>query len=97
MNEIESYDPDNYHISMTRSVYVKLDGSMLYILSTNARINKRATWNENLVDIKTVPFTSQRIYDLFQGRVDLLPIGLARKRYNCFYLINYFLNKSQAG
>lgn len=82
MNEIDSYDPDNYHISMTRSVYVKLDGSMLYIFNTNARISKRATWNENPVDIKTIPFTSQRIYDLYKGRVELLPIGLARKRYN---------------
>lgn len=94
MNEIDSYDPDNYHISMTRSVYVKLDGSMLYILNTNARVNKRATWNESPVDIKNTPFTSQRIYDLFQGRVDLLPIGLARKRYNYFYLIKNLVSKS---
>lgn len=30
MNEINNYDPANYHSSMTRSVFVKLDGKLLF-------------------------------------------------------------------
>lgn len=82
MNEIDSYDPEHYHISMTRSVYVRLEGSILYIFNTNSRINKRAAWNENPIDMKTILFTNQRVFDLYQSRIELLPIGLARKRYS---------------
>lgn len=81
MNEIVNYDPSNYHTSMTRSVYVKLDGSMLRISQTNARIPKRAMWNEMPIDRKAITFTKHRYYDLLAARIEMCPRGLARKRY----------------
>uniref|UniRef100_A0A1B0FIS0 SMP-LTD domain-containing protein n=1 Tax=Glossina morsitans morsitans TaxID=37546 RepID=A0A1B0FIS0_GLOMM len=81
MNEIDIYDPETYHITMTRSVYVKLEGSILNISNTNARLSKRALWNEPPVDLKSVTFTAHRSYDLLGCRIELLPLGLARKRH----------------
>lgn len=80
MNEINNYDPTNYHISMTRSVFVKLEGSKLSIASTNARIPKRSTWNEQPIDKKTVTFTKRCYYDLIGAHIEMCPKGLARKR-----------------
>uniref|UniRef100_A0A1A9WPX7 SMP-LTD domain-containing protein n=1 Tax=Glossina brevipalpis TaxID=37001 RepID=A0A1A9WPX7_9MUSC len=81
MNEIDIYDPETYHITMTRSVYVKLEGSILNISNTNARLPKRALWNEAPVDLKAITFTAHRSYDLLGCRIELLPLGLARKRH----------------
>uniref|UniRef100_A0A1I8Q7Q7 SMP-LTD domain-containing protein n=1 Tax=Stomoxys calcitrans TaxID=35570 RepID=A0A1I8Q7Q7_STOCA len=81
MNEVDSYDPNTFHISMTRPVYIKLDGSILHISNTNARIPKRAMWNEPPIDRKTIVFTTHRSYNLLGCRIELLPIGLARKRH----------------
>lgn len=80
MNEINNYDPTNYHISMTRSVFVKLDGSKLSICSTNARIPKRSTWNEQPIDRKSITFTKRSCYDLIGAHIEMCPKGLARKR-----------------
>lgn len=80
MNEINNYDPTNYHISMTRSVFVKLDGSKLSISSTNARIPKRSTWNEQPIDRKSITFTKRICYDLIGAHIEMCPKGLARKR-----------------
>lgn len=80
MNEINNYDPTNYHISMTRSVFVKLEGSKLSIASTNARIPKRSTWNEQPIDKKSVTFTKRCYYDLIGAHIEMCPKGLARKR-----------------
>lgn len=52
MTEIKSYDPITFHLSMTRTVYVKLDGSKLRLSSylrrsgSSERIPKRAHYNE---------------------------------------------------
>ncbi|KAJ6643937.1 Testis-expressed protein 2 [Pseudolycoriella hygida] len=81
MNEINNYDPTNYHISMTRSVFVRLDGTKLSISSTNARIPKRSSWNEQPIDIKSITFTKRNCYDLVGAHVEMCPKGLARKRY----------------
>ncbi|XP_075162375.1 uncharacterized protein LOC142235042 isoform X2 [Haematobia irritans] len=81
MNEVDSYDPNTFHISMTRPVYIKLDGSILHISNTNARIPKRAMWNEPPIDRKSIIFTTHRSYNLLGCRIELLPIGLARKRH----------------
>lgn len=80
MNEINNYDPTNYHISMTRSVFVKLDGSKLSISSTNARIPKRSMWNEQPIDRKSITFTKRCCYDLLGAHLEMCPKGLARKR-----------------
>lgn len=54
MTEIKSYDPITFHLSMTRTVYVKLDGSKLRLSSylrrsgSSERVSKRAHWNETL-------------------------------------------------
>lgn len=80
MNEINNYDPTNYHISMTRSVFVKLDGSKLSISSTNARIPKRSMWNEQPIDRKSITFTKRKCYDLIGAHIEMCPKGLARKR-----------------
>lgn len=80
MNQINNYDPTNYHISMTRSVFVKLDGSKLTLSSTNARIPKRSMWNEQPIDRKTITFTQRSSYDLTGAFIEMCPKGLARKR-----------------
>lgn len=80
MNQINNYDPTNYHISMTRSVFVKLDGSKLSISSTNARVPKRSTWNEQPIDRKSITFTKRSCYDLIGAHIEMCPKGLARKR-----------------
>lgn len=81
MNEINNYDPNNYHISMTRSVYIKLEGSSLRIANTTARIPKREMWNEVPTDINKLIFTNIRTYNLLGCKIEMLPRGLARKRW----------------
>lgn len=81
MNEIQAYDPANFHISMTKSVYIKLDGSIIRISNTNSRILKRSMYNEKLIDKKLITFTRHRIYNLLNCRIEMCPKGLARKRH----------------
>lgn len=83
MNEINSYDPTNFRCSMSRSVMVRLDGTQLRLSNTNARIPKRSMWNETLP--KDVSFTKHRYYDMIGCRIEMCPIGLARKRLVFFY------------
>lgn len=86
MNEINSYDPSNFHISMTRPVHVKLDGAVLKIFNTNHRIPKRSMWNETPIDKKSITFTQHRVYNLIDCRIEMVPTGLARKRYHYKYI-----------
>ncbi|XP_060655694.1 uncharacterized protein LOC132790948 isoform X1 [Drosophila nasuta] len=81
LNEISTYDPANFSINMTRAVYVRLDGSVLKMSGTNARIPKRRMWNEAPIDRNKVLFTDHRSYDLRDCRIELLPVGLAKKRF----------------
>ncbi|XP_059621006.1 testis-expressed protein 2 isoform X2 [Phlebotomus argentipes] len=81
MNEINNYDPANYHISMTRSVFVKLDGSNLRISSAADRVPKRSMWNEQPIDKNSISFIKHRFYNLLGCRIEMCPKGLARKRY----------------
>lgn len=81
MNEIQAYDPANFHISMTKSVYIKLDGSIIRISNTNARILKRSMYNEKLIDKSLITFTRHRVYNLLNCRIEMCPKGLARKRH----------------
>nr|XP_046271900.1 testis-expressed protein 2 isoform X2 [Scatophagus argus] len=77
MNEIHSYDPEMYHATLTHSVYVRLEGSVLRLSKPNRNISRRATHNEPKPD---VTFISQKIYDLTDSKIQLVPQSLARKR-----------------
>ncbi|TNM86268.1 hypothetical protein fugu_008539 [Takifugu bimaculatus] len=77
MNEISSYDPEMYHATMTHSVFVRLEGSVIRLSKPNHNVARRATHNEPKHD---VTYISQKIYDLSNSRVYLLPQNLARKR-----------------
>lgn len=79
MNELYGvYDTKTYHISMTESVHVRLDGSCLTLSHTRTKVSKRAMWNET--PIRNVQFTDERIFDLKGWRVKLLPEGITRRR-----------------
>lgn len=73
MNEIHSYDPEMYHATLTHSVYVRLEGSVLRLSKPNRNISRRAAHNEPKPD---VTFVSQKIYDLTDSKV--------RRRQICF-------------
>uniref|UniRef100_H3DKV5 Testis expressed 2 n=1 Tax=Tetraodon nigroviridis TaxID=99883 RepID=H3DKV5_TETNG len=77
MNEIHSYDPEMYHATLTHSVYVRLEGSVLRLSKPNRNISRRAAHNEPKPDVN---FVSQKIYDLTDSKIQLLPQSLARKR-----------------
>ncbi|XP_067333362.1 testis-expressed protein 2 isoform X1 [Channa argus] len=77
MNEIHSYDPEMYHATLTHSVYVRLEGSVLRLSKPNRNISRRATHNEPKPDIT---YISQKIYDLTDSKIHLMPESLARKR-----------------
>lgn len=80
LNEINNYDPSNFHVSMTRSVYIMLDGAILKVSNTSGRIPKRSMWNETPIDRKKLIFTQHRTYNLTDCRIEMCPTGLARKR-----------------
>ncbi|XP_052408476.1 testis-expressed protein 2 isoform X3 [Carassius gibelio] len=77
MNEIHSYDPETYHATFTHSVYVRLEGSVLRLSKPNRNIPRRATFSELKPD---VTYVSQKIYDLTNSKIYLVPHSLARKR-----------------
>ncbi|XP_010790687.1 testis-expressed protein 2 [Notothenia coriiceps] len=77
MNEIHCYDPEMYHATLTHSVYVRLEGSVLRLSKPNRNISRRATHNEPKPDIT---YISQKIYDLTDSKINLVPQSLARKR-----------------
>ncbi len=84
MNELrnETYDPSTYLLSKTRSVYLNLDGSILRLQSsTTHKISKRAVYGEKLLNNSQIQFNEQRIYDLTDCQVNILPNELVRKRY----------------
>lgn len=69
MNEIYSYDPETYHATLTHSVYVRLEGSVLRLSKPNRNIPRRATFSELKPDIT---YISQKIYDLTNSKVGVL-------------------------
>lgn len=77
MNEIQDYDPETYHATLTRSVFVRLEGSMLRLSTPNKNIPRRASYGEPKLDVTHI---SQRIYKLTDSKVFLVPQSLARKR-----------------
>ncbi|TSK87582.1 Testis-expressed protein 2 [Bagarius yarrelli] len=77
MNEIYSYDPETYHATLTHSVYVRLEGSVMRLSKPNRNIPRRATFKEPKPDVS---YVSQKIYDLTNSKIYLVPHSLARKR-----------------
>ncbi|KAI7808017.1 testis-expressed protein 2-like isoform X1 [Triplophysa rosa] len=93
MNEIQDYDPETYHATMTRSVFVRLEGSMLRLSTPNKNIPRRASYAEPKPDITHI---SQKIYKLTDSKVFLVPQSLARKRiWNKKYPICIELGKQE--
>ncbi|KAH8378981.1 hypothetical protein KR009_002405, partial [Drosophila setifemur] len=96
MNELSSYDPNTFSFTLTRAVYVRLDGCILKMSGTNARIPKRRMWNEPPIDRHKILFTDHRSYDLRDCRIELLPLGLAKKRfYNRKYPIQLIIKNTR--
>ncbi|KFQ32103.1 PREDICTED: testis-expressed sequence 2 protein isoform X2 [Merops nubicus] len=77
MNEIHNYDPETYHATLTHSVYVRLEGSTLRLSKPNKNISRRAVYNEPKPE---VTYVSQKIYELTESKISLVPKSLARKR-----------------
>lgn len=77
MNELQHYDPENYHISQTQSVFVRLEGTLLRLSRPKVGIPKRAMWDEAH---PSPQFIHQRYLDLEGSRLYLLPPGLVDKR-----------------
>ncbi|XP_067164581.1 testis-expressed protein 2 isoform X2 [Apteryx mantelli] len=77
MNEIYNYDPETYHATLTHSVYVRLEGSTLRLSKPNKNISRRAIYNEPKPE---VTYVSQKIYELTESKISLVPKSLARKR-----------------
>ncbi|XP_044252894.1 testis-expressed protein 2 isoform X2 [Tribolium madens] len=89
----DNYNPHTYHISQTQSVFLRLQGNLLRLSHTKSKVAKRALWNEP--KIKPI-FTHHRVYNLSGAQVELLPVGLAKKRHwSKKYPICVTLNKDQ--
>lgn len=81
MNEIHSYDPEMYHATLTHSVYVRLEGSVLRLSKPHRNISRRAAHNEPKPD---VTFVSQKIYDLTDSKVRRSRVWCRRSTPICF-------------
>lgn len=77
MNELSHYNPSEFHINETHSVYVTLESCMLRLQTPKHGIPKRAFCDEH---IPMAAFVRQRHFDLEGGHVYLLPCGLVTKR-----------------
>jgi hypothetical protein len=77
MNELSRYDVDDYHINQTSSIFVTLEGTTLRLQTPKHGIAKRAIVDET---IPQMTFVRQRHFDLYGGRVYLLPSDLVSKR-----------------
>ncbi|XP_007666269.2 testis-expressed protein 2 isoform X1 [Ornithorhynchus anatinus] len=77
MNEIYNYDPETYHATLTHSIYVRLEGETLRLSKPNKNISRRASFNEPKPE---VTYISQKIYDISESKIYLVPKSLARKR-----------------
>ncbi|XP_026671598.1 uncharacterized protein LOC108627724 isoform X2 [Ceratina calcarata] len=78
VNELPySYQPNNYHVARTKSVYLRLEGSVLRIMETRTKVPKKAVWDEPKHKLK---FVKRRVYDLTRAEIELLPHGLTRRR-----------------
>lgn len=90
LNELPyTYDPHNYHVARTKSVFFSLEGGVLRVMETRMKVPKRAVWDEQKRKYK---FTRKREYNLNGAKIELLPDGLTRRRYDhvMHNFISYF-------
>ncbi|CAH8611887.1 unnamed protein product [Heterobilharzia americana] len=80
LNEITNYDPETHHIGRTFSVFLTLDGTQLRLQRPEHNITRRSLWNDEIPSITTMRFKQQRIFDLSNSSITLLPCGLVGKR-----------------
>lgn len=71
------YDPLNYHVARTKSVFFSLEGGVLRVMETRMKVPKRAVWDEPKRKFK---FIRKRVYNLIGAKIELLPEGLIRRR-----------------
>ncbi|KAK7081004.1 hypothetical protein SK128_010573 [Halocaridina rubra] len=77
MNELQGeYSPDSYHVSLTHSVMMRLQGSKLQIDHLRGKVPKHARLKE---EIRNYSFTHHREYDISGCEVVLLPRNLPRR------------------
>ena len=77
MNELYQYNPDDYSINHTHSVYVQLEGTKLRLQRPKINVPRRAMWDDT---IPATTFLHQRHFDIEGSKVYLLPDGLVKKR-----------------
>ncbi|XP_074647421.1 testis-expressed protein 2-like [Tubulanus polymorphus] len=96
MNELPHYDPDDYHINQTNSVFLTLENATLRLQRPRHNVPKRAMWDETTHSPK---FIHQRYYDLKGCTVRLVPGDLVKKRlWSKKYPICLIINKqTQSG
>lgn len=84
MNEYNrEYQPETYHITLTSTVYVRLEGSKLRLSTPRSKIPKRALWNEPRYRLL---FSHERLYDIANCSIELRPDGLIHRRYTTHYV-----------
>ncbi|KAJ8345037.1 hypothetical protein SKAU_G00292300 [Synaphobranchus kaupii] len=98
MNEIQGYNPEMYHPSLTHSVYATLEGSRLQLAYPRTNISRRATFQDPAPDpAPDAVFMHSRQFQLAGSKVFLLPAVLARKRvWNKKYPICVMLAEEEA-
>lgn len=69
MNEAPTYDPETFHPSITHSVYVTLDGSLLRLAYPRANIPRWAAFDEALHE---AAFLHSCTYQLANSKVSVL-------------------------
>ncbi|KAG7491827.1 hypothetical protein MATL_G00008220 [Megalops atlanticus] len=95
MNEMQAYDPETYHPSLTHSVYATLEGSCLRLAYPRNNVPRRAAFDEQPHE---AVFVRSRCFQLGSSKVSLLPPALARKRvWNKKYPICIVLAEGQSG
>ena len=67
MNEMNAYDPETYHPSLTHSVYATLDGSRLHLAYPRTNIPRQATFEEHSHE---AVFVRSRTYQLADCKVN---------------------------
>lgn len=72
-----NYDPDNYHVARTISVYFRLEGGVLKVMETKTKIPKRDVWDEPKQKVR---FVWKKVWALNDASIKLLPEGLIRRR-----------------
>ncbi|XP_042219773.1 testis-expressed protein 2-like isoform X2 [Homarus americanus] len=77
MNELEGdYSPDTYHVTLTHSVLLRLQGSKLQMDHPRGKVPKHARLKE---EIRNLAFTHHREYDIAGCQVMLMPRNLPRR------------------